>query len=80
MILTLAFMFLNNIKSGENFQIQFIPQELKSELTRLGICEGENFNCIVKIPKGPAVILRDLQEIAIGEEFCKRIEIFNKGH
>lgn len=71
----LSLMFLNEIKSGQNFKVALIPQELKTILMRLGICEGEELSCINKIPGGPIVLVKDLQEIAIGENYSKRIEV-----
>jgi ferrous iron transport protein A len=67
-------MNLKNIKVGQKIEITLIPQELKDELLRLGISAGEVLTCISTIPGGPVILQQELQELAIGENFSKKIE------
>lgn len=68
---------LNQAKTGEDFFCLEIPDSIKVELIRLGICEGNTLTCISKIPNGPVVIRKDLSEIAIGHSYAKQIKIQN---
>jgi len=74
----LAIKSLNQIKSGEEFFCVEIPDLIKAELIRLGICEGNVLTCISKIPAGPVVIRKDLSEIAIGNSYSKQIKVETK--
>lgn len=66
-------MWLNQVKSGEKISLEQIPSEIKADLIRLGLCEGDSLKCISRIPGGPVVLLKDLQEIAIGNNYAKQI-------
>ncbi|MEY3370511.1 MAG: hypothetical protein RLZZ361_1181 [Cyanobacteriota bacterium] len=66
---------LNKIKPLHQFVVLTIPDEIRFELIRLGISEGDNLVCVAKIPFGPVVIQKDLQEIAIGAKFASLIEV-----
>ena len=68
-------MQLDQAKSGQSLNINEIPSELKSNLIRLGICEGDRVLCASKIPGGPVVLQKDLQEIAIGNSYAKLIKV-----
>ena len=68
-------MKLNQARSGEKFMLEFIPATIKAELIRMGLCEGDKIECLVKIPGGPVVLIKDLQEIAIGNNYAKEIQI-----
>lgn len=68
-------MFLHEIKSNQDFFVKRIPGDIKAELMRLGVCEGDKLKSLIKIPQGPIVIMKDLQEIAIGENLSKQIEV-----
>jgi ferrous iron transport protein A len=67
--------FLNQVKIGKEFICVEIPESIKSELIRLGICEGDTLACIAKIPAGPVILKKDLSEIAIGNNYSKLIKI-----
>ena len=66
---------LNECKIGENLTILSIPSSCKAQLVRMGLSQGDQVECISKIPGGPVVIMKDLIEIAIGQGFAKQIEI-----
>lgn len=75
MILNNTHVNLNQVKSGDKFILKFIPTSIKAELIRMGLCEGDKIECLVKIPAGPVVLIKDLQEIAIGNNYAKEIQI-----
>lgn len=68
-------MWLNQVKSGEKLSLEQIPSEIRADLIRLGLCEGDSLKCIARIPGGAVVLLKDLQEIAIGDNYAKKILI-----
>lgn len=68
-------MFLHEIKTNQDFLIKRIPGDIKAELMRLGVCEGDKLKTLIKIPQGPIVLMKDLQEIAVGENLSKKIEV-----
>jgi ferrous iron transport protein A len=73
-----SFKKLSKIKASGYFYIEKIPEQIKYELIRLGISEGDSLRCIAKIPFGPVVIEKDLQEIAIGGKYASLIEVSEK--
>ncbi|MDD9899253.1 MAG: ferrous iron transport protein A [Candidatus Melainabacteria bacterium] len=68
-------MLLNQAKTGQCLKILKLPSELKAKLIRIGICEGDQVCCASKIPAGPVVLLKDLQEIAIGDKQAAQIKV-----
>jgi Fe2+ transport system protein FeoA len=66
---------LNQAKTGESIRLDFIPDTLKANLIRMGFCTGDWVKCIAKIPEGPVVINKGLQEIAIGNNYAREIKI-----
>lgn len=68
-------MQLDQAKTGSQLNILEIPSELKAQLIRLGICEGDQVTCASKIPAGPVILQKDLQEIAIGNSYAKLIKV-----
>lgn len=69
-------MTLADVKRGSRFNITYIPDEvIKAQALRFGISEGENLKCYEKVPGGPIIIKRKLQEIAIGRKLAKKIKI-----
>ncbi len=68
-------MILSKLKAGENCILLSIPDAIRTDLIRLGFCEGDKVLCIAAIPGGPTVIQKNLQETAIGNEYSKHIKI-----
>lgn len=68
-------MQLNQAKTGQYLQILSIPSELKAKLIRIGICEGDQVYCASRIPGGPVVLVKDLLEIAIGNNQAAQIKV-----
>ena len=59
-----------------NLEIIAINQEkLSSDAMRFGIEPGESVRIINKLPGGPIVIQRNEQQIAIGRELARAIEV-----
>ncbi|MTI66142.1 MAG: ferrous iron transport protein A [Firmicutes bacterium] len=69
-------MTLADVKIGDKFTILSIEnKDISAQAYRLGISEGANIYCLEKIPKGPVIVKRSLQEIAIGRNLAKKIII-----
>ncbi|MFW6022327.1 MAG: FeoA family protein [Halanaerobiaceae bacterium] len=69
-------MTLADIKKGDRFNITNIENDtIRAQALRFGISEGENLYCGEKIPGGPVIVKRNYQEIAIGRNLAKNIEI-----
>lgn len=69
-------MTLADVKRGARFNIKHIPDEVvRAQALRLGISEGAQLICDEKVPGGPVIIKRNLQEIAIGRNLAKNILI-----
>jgi ferrous iron transport protein A len=67
---------LDKIKKGENFLIRkIIDPQVKCMSTRFGMSEGQTLKCIYKTPGGPIVLQKKFQEIALGSNLTKSIEV-----
>lgn len=66
---------LSEIKEGKKLSLKKISNGIRAKLIRLGFCEGDQVKCTSKIPGGPVVLKKGLQEIAIGNEFAKDIDV-----
>lgn len=69
-------MTLSNANSGDNIEIKSISDPIvRAQAIRLGIYEGAKLTCSEKIEKGPIILQNRLQELAIGYNLSKNIEI-----
>ncbi|MGM0370476.1 MAG: FeoA family protein [Bacillota bacterium] len=69
-------MTLADVKLGDQFQISNIDDEqIRAQALRFGISEGANVSCAGKVPGGPVVVKRNLQEIAVGRRLAKNIRV-----
>lgn len=69
-------MRLDQVNKGQRFQIISIPdKQISTQAIRLGIYEGARLACAYKFPAGPVIIQNGMQEIAIGRELAKKIEV-----
>jgi ferrous iron transport protein A len=67
---------LDKAKKGHSLIVTKLPPgEIKSQLIRLGIGEGDLLKCIERLPGGTIVVQKNRQEIAIGFELAKKIKI-----
>ncbi len=67
---------LDKVKKGKFLTILSLPgNDYKIQLIRLGLSEGESVKCIERLPGGTIVIQKNRQEIAIGYELARKIEI-----
>ncbi len=71
-------MTLAEVKRGNRVKIGNIPDEfIRAQAIRFGISEGEEIECIEKIPAGPVIIKKRFQEIAIGRRLAENITVTN---
>ncbi|AFS79452.1 ferrous ion uptake protein A [Gottschalkia acidurici 9a] len=69
-------MTLDCATKGQKIEIIRIPDEnIRIQAIRLGICEGAKLICSEKIPAGPIILQNRMQEIAIGRNLSRQIEI-----
>lgn len=67
---------LDKAKKGFSLMVTKLPTgEIKSQLIRLGIGEGDLLKCIQRLPGGTIVVQKNRQEIAIGFDLAKKIKI-----
>lgn len=69
-------MTLENVKKGQLIEIINIPDSsIRVQAIRLGLFEGCKVTCSEKIPAGPVILKNRFQEIAIGRNLAKTIQI-----
>jgi Fe2+ transport system protein FeoA len=67
---------LDKVKRGQKVMICRIPDErVRAQAIRFGVCEGTTVTCAEKLPKGPVVICKGCQELAIGRGIAEKITI-----
>ena len=79
MSLSIKNMKLSDAKVGSTFEVISISDEkLLSDAMRFGIEVNSNLKVIAKLPGGPIVIQKDEQQIAIGKDLAKAVEVREK--
>lgn len=69
-------MTLDKARRGQKIRIVSLPDEYTSaQAIRFGISEGTVVTCREVVPAGPIVIARNRQEIAIGRNLARLIEV-----
>lgn len=69
-------MTLNKINQGQIFKINnILEKSAREQAIRLGLFEGASVKCSHKLPYGPIILKTGMQEIAIGRNLAKKIEI-----
>ncbi|HHX74049.1 MAG TPA: ferrous iron transport protein A [Firmicutes bacterium] len=69
-------MTLAEVKQGQRVEICRIPDEIiRAQAIRFGVCEGTVVRCAEKLPAGPVVISKGLQELAIGRKLAEKITV-----
>lgn len=69
-------MTLDQIKRGQQVIIRDITNDLiRAQAMRFGISEGTVITLQEIVPAGPVVVRRAKQEIAIGRELARRINV-----
>jgi len=67
---------LADARKGQYFTVTCVGDE-RARLTalRFGMAEGACVQCVGRIPAGPIVLKSGRQEIAVGRELAKRIQV-----
>ncbi len=69
-------MSISDLRRGQSATIGHIPREqLRVQLLRFGITAGCQVSCHTNIPFGPVVLRFGKQEIALGRELARQVEI-----
>ena len=67
---------LTEMKQAAGVRVLQIPEGLLgAQLMRLGISEGSELTCALKIPTGPIVVRRGDVEIALGRKIASKIQV-----
>lgn len=69
-------MSISELRRGQTATVGHIPvEELRVQLLRFGITAGCQISCHTNIPFGPVVLSYGGQEIALGRELARQIQI-----
>ncbi|WP_031513394.1 FeoA family protein [Desulfofalx alkaliphila] len=69
-------MTLDKVKRGQQIVIRSIQNELaRLQAVRFGLTEGAVVTCQEVVPAGPVVVRRAQQEIAIGRDIARGIDV-----
>ncbi len=67
---------LADARAGQRFTVTSVDDE-RARITalRFGMAEGACIQCVARIPAGPIVLKSGRQEIAVGRDLAKRIQV-----
>jgi Fe2+ transport system protein FeoA len=67
---------LAEARAGQRFTVMSVDDD-RARVTalRFGMAEGACIQCVARIPAGPIVLKSGRQEIAVGRELAKRIQV-----
>ncbi len=69
-------MSVGELRRGEWARVVRIPDEsLRIQLLRFGIHDGSRVQCHARLPLGPVVLKSGGQEIALGRQVARGIEV-----
>ncbi|MFN3428900.1 MAG: ferrous iron transport protein A [Candidatus Sericytochromatia bacterium] len=69
-------MTLDQVNRGQRVIIRGIDSpEVKTQIIRFGLGEGESAVCQEVLPQGPIVLRKNRQEIAIGRNLARSIHV-----
>jgi ferrous iron transport protein A len=67
---------LDKSRKGNLITVVKLPGgEIKAQLIRLGISEGDTLKCVERLPGGTVVVSKNRQEIALGYDLAKKIQV-----
>ncbi|MDW7710120.1 MAG: ferrous iron transport protein A [Deferrisomatales bacterium] len=73
-------MCLSDMRRGEWARVTRIPDDdLRVQLLRFGIGDGSRVRCHAKLPLGPVVLRYGGQEIAVGRQLARTIQVEGEG-
>jgi len=69
-------MTLNQLNRGQTVILMDLPSGIiRSQAVRLGLMPGTEVTCVQKMPKGPVIIRKNRQQIAVGEALAAQITV-----
>lgn len=69
-------MTLDQMKPGQSFVVRSIEDQFaRLQAIRFGIAEGAQATCQVVLPKGPVVVRKGKQEMALGRSLAAHITV-----
>ena len=72
-------MTLAQSKKGQELIIEHIPDgTVRAQAIRFGIVEGTGVTCLEVLPRGPVIVKKGWQEIAVGRRLAASIRVREK--
>lgn len=69
-------MTLDQLAPGQKAVLRELPEGIiRSQAIRLGLMPGTEIVCVHKLNKGPVIIRKNYQQIAVGEALATQITI-----
>ena len=69
-------MTLDQVNRGQRLRITRVEsRDVATQIIRFGLGEGETALCQEKLPRGPVVLRKNRQEIAIGRDLAQAIHV-----
>ena len=67
---------LDQARKGDRLRIQEIPDPtVRVQVVRFGLAVGATVTCQSVLPGGPVILRRGFQEIAIGRDIARTIQV-----
>jgi len=67
---------LDRLRRGDACEVVAIGDEMaRITALRFGMAEGACISCITRVPAGPVVVRSGMQEIAIGRNLARKIDV-----
>ncbi len=71
---------LDRLRRGDACEVVAIGDEMaRITALRFGMAEGACISCITRVPAGPVVVRSGMQEIAIGRNLARKIDVRRVG-
>lgn len=69
-------MTLNQLQPGQKATLQALPEGLvRVQAIRLGLMPGTEITCVHSLNKGPVIIKKNFQQIAVGQALANEITV-----
>jgi Fe2+ transport system protein FeoA len=70
-------MNLSQVKPGQKFMLQSVPDQIKMHFIRFGFKPGDSLLCVSKVPGGPVLLQKGHErcQLAIGNDFAATIPV-----
>ncbi len=67
---------LDRLRRGDSCEVVAIGDEMaRITALRFGMAEGACISCVTRVPAGPVVVRSGMQEIAVGRNLARKIDV-----